>query len=388
MYSQDGLLELIELVYAAAGDPAKWTAVLERLAHIFQGNVGTIHHQDTSSKESSFSSLWNIGPESIIPYVAYYGARNPLMTTHPRMIYTGAVNTLQMLCPTDAYLRSEFWNDYMSAFDVPHCIAATLQSDGAISSNLTIFRPPKGEAFDEDERQFLLALVPHLQRAFQLHSRIQGLETKGNSATEILDHFDQGVILLDARGQVLFINQVANTLFAGENGLRLSPRGLTVAVASENKRLNTLIQGALVTGSGKGLHAGGAMTISRGSLRRPLQALVTPLRTKTIHLGKQTPVVAIFISDPGGKPVSNAAVFAQLFGLTPAEARLAKLLAAGSALKEASERLGVTQSTLRTQLKSIFAKTNTNRQSQLVRLLLLAPGQHARSRIVDANVLR
>jgi DNA-binding CsgD family transcriptional regulator len=224
---------------------------------------------------------------------------------------------------------------------------------------------------------------PHLKRAFQLHTRIHGLDTKGNSATEVLDHFDQGVVLLDARGRVLLVNQVATALFGAERTLRLTARGLIAAVPFENKQLANLVHGAIATGSGKSLHAGGAMTVSRRGLRRPLQLLVTPLRTRTVHLDKQTPVVAIFISDPDRKPISRAAVLVQLFGLTPAEARLAQLLASGSDLKQASECLGVTRSTLRSQLKSVFGKTNTNSQSQLVRLIMLTPSRVLRSTIPE-----
>jgi DNA-binding CsgD family transcriptional regulator len=62
-------------------------------------------------------------------------------------------------------------------------------------------------------------------------------------------------------------------------------------------------------------------------------------------------------------------VLERLFELTPAEARLAWLVGAGCGLTEAAERLGVSPHTARTQLKCVFAKTATGRQSQLVRLL-------------------
>jgi DNA-binding CsgD family transcriptional regulator len=71
----------------------------------------------------------------------------------------------------------------------------------------------------------------------------------------------------------------------------------------------------------------------------------------------------------------------QLYGLTPAESRLALLLAAGNAPKEAAQQLQVGISTVRSQLKSIFAKTDTNRQSELVRLLLMSPAQTLRGTV-------
>lgn len=388
MYSLENLLKLVDLIYAAAGDPQVWPKVIEGIAAVVHGSAGTIHHQDTGSRESNVSTLWNISPEVIPPYTAYYGAVNPFMTTRPQLIKTGAVNTAEMLCPTGVYAESEYYRDYLRYFDVFDLIAATLRSEGANSSNLTIFRPPNAHPFGEGERQFLLILAPHLQRAFQFHTRIQGVERRGDAASEALDHLPHCMILLDGKGRVVLANRAATALFATEKTLKLTPRGLTAAVPSENGQLHALIQGAIATGSGKGLNAGGAMAISREGFRRPLQILVTPLRTKAIYLEKDVPVVAIFITDPESKALADPVVFAQFYGLTRAEARLAEMLAAGESLVDAADKLGVAQSTVRSQLKTIFAKTSTNRQSDLVRLMSLTPVRRGDAESVGKKSLR
>jgi DNA-binding CsgD family transcriptional regulator len=62
-------------------------------------------------------------------------------------------------------------------------------------------------------------------------------------------------------------------------------------------------------------------------------------------------------------------VLQQVFNLTPAEARLASGLGKGLDLQEISDLHGVSVGTLRVQLKSVFSKTQTKRQAQLVVLL-------------------
>lgn len=44
------------------------------------------------------------------------------------------------------------------------------------------------------------------------------------------------------------------------------------------------------------------------------------------------------------------------------------------ALSEAADRFGVAHTTVKTQLQSIFTKTDTNRQAELLRLLLKGLG--------------
>jgi len=80
-----------------------------------------------------------------------------------------------------------------------------------------------------------------------------------------------------------------------------------------------------------------------------------------------------FVNDAGG--VTREHVFRRLFGLTPAESRLAGILMKGKSLAQAAEELDSSIATVRTHLKRIFSKTGTCRQPQLVYLLLtsLAP---------------
>jgi DNA-binding CsgD family transcriptional regulator len=84
--------------------------------------------------------------------------------------------------------------------------------------------------------------------------------------------------------------------------------------------------------------------------------------------------VLVMIADPNVQPKSRDQLLKGLFGLTPAEARVAMLLVAGLGPKEISEQMDTTQNTVRFQLKVVYRKTGVNRQSQLARLISMLPG--------------
>ena len=69
------------------------------------------------------------------------------------------------------------------------------------------------------------------------------------------------------------------------------------------------------------------------------------------------------------RDVPTADVIQGLFDLTPAEARLAGTIAAGSRPRDAAVQLGVTEESARTTLKRVFLKTGVYRQAELVALL-------------------
>jgi len=126
-----------------------------------------------------------------------------------------------------------------------------------------------------------------------------------------------------------------------------------------------------------------ALTVlSRPDLPQPVRSLPIPARRGAVPMvlhispirGRARDVFsfasAIVVATPvmaGSGP--EAGLIAGLFDLTPAEARLAATIAAGHAPREAAVRLGVTETTARTTLKHILAKTGTRRQADLVSLL-------------------
>jgi DNA-binding CsgD family transcriptional regulator len=79
----------------------------------------------------------------------------------------------------------------------------------------------------------------------------------------------------------------------------------------------------------------------------------------------------ITLNDPSNYPSRNWLLFIKQFHLTPAEARLCRMLADGLTINTYCERWKVTISTARSQLHTIFSKTSTHRQSDLLRLIFL-----------------
>lgn len=83
------------------------------------------------------------------------------------------------------------------------------------------------------------------------------------------------------------------------------------------------------------------------------------------------PVAALGLVDVphGGDPAARAAVLGMLWGLAPAEARLAAALAGGATIAEAAAALGLTVETARNYSKRVFAKTRTRGQPGLIRAI-------------------
>ena len=83
--------------------------------------------------------------------------------------------------------------------------------------------------------------------------------------------------------------------------------------------------------------------------------------------------VLLRVIDPAAAPLPDPGALQELFGFTPAEAALATDILAGHDLAASAARRRITLHTARAHLRRLFEKTGTNRQAELMRLLLLCP---------------
>jgi DNA-binding CsgD family transcriptional regulator len=93
-----------------------------------------------------------------------------------------------------------------------------------------------------------------------------------------------------------------------------------------------------------------------------------------IRLGGRPPVAAAaLIFDPARLSQARAETASRFYGLTSAETTVARLVLEGLSPIQIATHLRVAQATVRTHLARLFAKTETRRQTELLRLLLLVP---------------
>lgn len=83
--------------------------------------------------------------------------------------------------------------------------------------------------------------------------------------------------------------------------------------------------------------------------------------------------VLCVLDDPRAERLPPAGQLEALYGLTPAESRVALAVAQGRGTEDIAAEGQVAVGTVRNQLKQVLSKTGTHRQAALVRLLLGLP---------------
>jgi DNA-binding CsgD family transcriptional regulator len=228
---------------------------------------------------------------------------------------------------------------------------------------LTIHRSARQGPFEATEKQALAQIVGRLSEVATLSSAV-GRASIVNM-TNALDLVTQPAIALDRMGFVLEANAAAERLF--DHDVRVRNRRLELSDPRAKAEFGIFLRKLRMTPDSATLNA--APIFVRPPLRSPLVLRILPIdgAARSPFLGARA---LLLISDLGRKnEIQIANLLSSAFGLSPAEARLASFLADGASLDEAAHQFGISRETIRNQLKSVFAKTDTHRQSELVALL-------------------
>jgi DNA-binding CsgD family transcriptional regulator len=181
----------------------------------------------------------------------------------------------------------------------------------------------------------------------------------GTPLLETLNRMGCGGIILTTGGEVYALNDRAMAILRRE--LALSED--TVAALPDGGRA---VMKALLARAETRFRLDAENWVQLDRLgKRSLVLHAMPLPEVAIA-GPHTVVILIDLDE---LPPIKQTTLETMFGLTPAEARLATLLTGGATPSEAAVSQGLSVATVRSQLASIFAKTRTHRQAELVALV-------------------
>jgi DNA-binding CsgD family transcriptional regulator len=165
---------------------------------------------------------------------------------------------------------------------------------------------------------------------------------------------------------LLAANQAARRILAVEGAIRSRDGRLCADEAGGTRGLRALIARAAEGGAGRGDEDRVFSIAARDGGGAVLQIFATPLAGGE---GR----VALVLGGEAQPGAFNVRAFARLFDLSPAEARIVRALAAGATVQGFADEMGLSEGTIRLQLKRALAKTGCSRQSDLVRLVCASP---------------
>jgi len=368
LISDKTILNLIASLYDAAKDHSfeSWSDIYLRLSAMIGSGPGSLSFYSPDKKRFDLfvSTLDN---ELFKEYNDYYQFVTPFRRQIQQMQAGDCFNRAEN-CSDKDFLKTEIYQDYFRRQDVFNYEYRVLFKEGETLAGIAFSRPRGMKNFGVREYALLETIIPHLQKAFQIYLKFAEIRLEKEILSECFEKIAQGIIVLKRSGKIVFMNASAKDFIAAKDGLQIDRNGvLTARTTLETKKLRNVVESVFEPQNI--IRTKSILQITRNSTRRPLSVFVSPF-SEDFNPSKTEQLALLLINDPEQEITDLEPLLNRIYHLTPAESKIAAMLAQGKTLNETCDILSIKQNTIRTHLKRIFSKTETRRQSELVKLIL------------------
>ena len=267
-------------------------------------------------------------------------------------------------------IASDYYQHYLHPVGVFRILGVDTGEPGGLLARLRFSRRKEEANFSSRDRNMLTLLTPHLRQALAIYARLNQMTSERDIYAGAVDQLSVATFILDEEGKLISSNTVACALLKDGDGLSLRGERLHIEGRNTDRELQAAIASVIAAQQSGETALVKALRVPRRHDRSALGLVVRPVPVSEWSDSQAGPSVAVFISDPDQRDSASQQTLGELFSLTPAEARVAILLARGLSLADVSRAQNISPHTARAQLKSIFAKTGVSRQAELVRMVI------------------
>jgi DNA-binding CsgD family transcriptional regulator len=358
----DGQAEAISEIYDAALEPGRWQGTVQAVVRAFDVAGGAYIVFDKLS--GSVRSLGVTGPCATLKdaYIDHFAPIDPYAAVLRTTPIGTWIRVHESLSP-ELLRHDEWYNDFFLPSGLTDSVATRLFDDDRW---LAVFGFHEMKGSGVVTRECLERWRPvheALRKAAKLHHDLDLLGWKSTVAARALEQIAAGVVVTDARGQVIECNSAAERILRRDDGLVVRGGMLVTRRVFESSKMAKLIAAA---SQRQGEVNADHMLVVRLGGRAPYALTVVPLSAGLAQY--ERPLTMVLIADPEEHRPSQRAL-AEFFGFSPAESHLAAALMQGRRLGDIARERGVRITTVRSQLSSVLKKVGAERQSDLVRVL-------------------
>jgi len=363
------LSDLIETIYDTTLDRALWCEVLQRSAEFIGGSASSLYWKDATRRTGNPILHWNGRPANTVPSYFDECVRIDPLTTSQFLFDTGQIYSIEDCMPYAEFVETRLYKEWVKPHGFVEQLAATIDKSTTSFSLFAIFRSEEQGFVDAGMRRRMRLIVPHIRRAVLIGNVLDFNTAEATARADTLNGLAAGVFLVDENARVVFANTSGQVMLDEGKILRQKDRVLTAV----EPRIRTTLLDVIASA-----HDGDA-AIGVNGIAVPLSPL--PEQTWLAHILPLTSgarqqagiaysaVAAVFVHKASLETPSSMETISKLYRLTPGELRVLAAVSEVGGISAVAEVVGIAEATVKTHLQHLFAKTGTNRQIDLVKLV-------------------
>jgi DNA-binding CsgD family transcriptional regulator len=352
---------LVTALFSGVSESPLWATFLERLRHATQAdNVTLVFHPPGRRYEDALTlAAGALQPQSL----ADFHRKNPppAESAWHTPLTEGQPHSLAQLLNVNDSDMATYRREVLGQLKITAIRQMRVQEPSGVDAWLTIMR--RGKDFGRQQDALLRSIAPVLRGVLQLYVGIERERFAASLNAEAVRRLQFGWLALDRTGHVVDSDEQGALVLSGSGILRKSTTGrLTTGLPALDHRIFQALD--QVTRSA--LARPRALTLSHD----PLLDMLLVRAGRNSMSANAAPAAIAYVHGDSWRLTERCEQLAELFALSPREARLALALSRGMTLTEAASELKLTIGTARTYSKTIYAKTGARGLPDLVRIVM------------------
>lgn len=359
-----------EAIDAATLGTAPWDVVPQVLGEAFPAALCALLNHNVAENTLNFQAVHNISPEYLQSYADHYALLNPWVAFW-QGIESGTVMVAERDCPAHLYSDTEFYNDWLRPQkDAEASVGIKIYGSPQEVIHLPIHYPlSKSPKYEAAAAEVLKRVRNSLLRSIDFGRQIRKRTEDALAGAALVERARCAAFVIDRHRRVREANQQAVNMLSASAAVFVRHGTVCLGASRAHGQFRQSVSD---------LSIGTTTVSSRIYLRvgeRQFQVLVAPLpvvaSASPLPLLSSRPLVLVLVKDldVGQRYLSELSPLAARFKLTRAELLLCERLSRGDSLAKAASVLGIRVHTARDRVKTIFHKTGTHRQGELVAML-------------------
>ena len=360
--------DLVGQIYDAALRPALWPAAIEAIANFAGGSAGCLLTHDRVQGTGGVFYGFGDQPRYRQLYFNRYMKLDPVGPALSEAS-VGQIVSNSSVMPWGKFLDTQFYQEWMRPQGWLDNLFCPLTRSQTAMTAIAIARGPRDGIADEQMRQRVRLLMPHIRRSVLIGQIIELRTAEGAALADTLDGLRASVFLVDASMRIVHANASGRVMLTEETLVRSIGGKLSVNDASPNRDLQASIVPAAQ--SDKQLGVKGIAIRLRRADGSDYVARVLPLasRKRRVTAAYYAASAAIFIHEARVGVGAQPQALADAYRLTAGEFRVLHAVVMAGGVRGTAALLHLSEATVKTHLHRIFAKTGASRQADLVKLV-------------------
>jgi len=359
---------LVGQIYDAALEPSLWPAVLGQLASYVGGSAASLYAKDVTARSVEiYYDDGGLDPAWVARYRDEYIRYDPT-TVRQFFAEAGQSLTTADIMPYREFLGTRFSAEWAQPQYLVDSLTAVLDKSGPAMAMFTVFRERGDGVTDGAVRRRMDLIVPHVRRAALVTATLAHSTARAIDLADAVDAIEAGVFLLDVTGRIVHANKAGSAMLAA--GVLFHRSSLSLApIETEASQALTALLGALANDDDLPPVSGVAIPMrAADGVLHVAHALPLGPRTRKSDGSFRPAVLAVFVRPAALGAITAPEALAKAYQLTPAELRVLLAIVEIGGAPEVADALGVAESTIKFHLRALFAKTDAQRQADLVKL--------------------